>query len=441
MALNFSHLCMKPSEVDMLLYHGDCVDGFASAFAGYYFMRTKNQRKKISFIPCQHQKPPPIVSGKNVLLCDFSYKAPILKQLLANSNKLCILDHHVSAEKDLKEIPAKHKVFNKAHSGAYITWAYFFGEETVPLMIKYIEDNDIWRKAMPNTKAFTSYVFNMPKTFELYEKMLDDSHVHSVVIPVGDGMSKQNDTYIMDGVKKAAVHLMLIDSRLYFVATVNTSILKSEIGNTLFFHNPNINFACCYSKNPYTGETFISLRSIDSATDVEVIASRIGGGGHRNAAGVSLFNSDMLPGLLIDRYQCFDLINHIKLCSQTLIDNETSVNIVYLNSSHHKRHLGKYLLQTRYDEMYEGETRSISEANSIIRNRTKDMTFYMGLDLAAIYVYDDSNNRTYFSIQSDNSDLLHMIKDIYKKYVVDTDDTNIYQRLKLSFDGFCNKLK
>ena len=30
------------------------------------------------------------------------------------------------------------------HSGAYITWKYFFGDDEVPLLIKYIEDNDIY---------------------------------------------------------------------------------------------------------------------------------------------------------------------------------------------------------------------------------------------------------------------------------------------------------
>ena len=77
MSISFSHLCILPNEVDMLLYHGDCVDGFASAFACYYYMKTQNKKKKVSFIACQHQKPPPNVSGKNVLICDFSYKQDI----------------------------------------------------------------------------------------------------------------------------------------------------------------------------------------------------------------------------------------------------------------------------------------------------------------------------------------------------------------------------
>ncbi len=399
-----------------------------------------NKKKKVSFIPCQHQKPPPNVSGKNVLMCDFSYKYNILKDMIVSANKFCILDHHVSAEKDLKNVSDSHKIFDKSHSAAYIVWAYFFGEANIPLFVRYVEDNDIWAKRMPNTKAFTSFIFNLPKTFDIYEKFLDDSYVTNTVLPIGEGMQKQNDSYITDGVKKVAMNFMLIDSKLYFIATVNTAILKSEIGNAVFNSYPNANFAVCHSQNGFTGENYLSLRSMDTATDVEVIASKFGGGGHRNAAGISAFGSDTLPGILLDRYQCYNIIQRIKIKTQTLIDGETEVNIAYLNSTQHKRHLGAYLLQTRYEEQFEGDSREISEACSIIRNRNKDASYYIGLDLACIYYYDDSEDFTYFSVVSHNIDLLYMMKEMYNTYVVDTDDSNIYKRLKLKFAGLMSQL-
>ena len=199
---------------------------------------------------------------------------------------------------------------------------------------------------------------------------------------------------------------------------------------------PNANFALCHSQNSFTGETYLSLRSMDTATDVEVIASKFGGGGHRNAAGISVFGSDTLPGILLDRYQCYNIVQRIKIKTQILIDKETEVNIVYLNSTQHKRHIGAYLLQTRYDEIFEGELREVSEGCSIIRNKIKDASYYIGLDLSCIYFYDDSEDMTYFSVVSQNMDLLLAIKDMYSIYVVDTDDANISKRLKLKFAGY-----
>jgi hypothetical protein len=258
---------------------------------------------------------------------------------------------------------------------------------------------------------------------------------------MGEGMQKQNDSYIQDGVKKIAINFMLIDTKLYFVGSVNTSVLKSEIGNTMFHFYPNANFACCYSNNTFTGETYISLRSVDNATDVSVIAEKFGGGGHRNAAGISVFNTNTIPGILLDRQQCYDLLERIKIITQTIIDG-SSLNIVYLNSTHHKKNLGKFLLQTRYIEpmLDKASSRQVSEACSIIRNKNKDMSYYIGLDLACIYYYDDNDDATYFSVVSDNIDLLIMLKDIYSEFVYDTDDIKINDRLKLKFNGFINRL-
>jgi oligoribonuclease NrnB/cAMP/cGMP phosphodiesterase (DHH superfamily) len=434
--INFSNVCLKPDEIDMVLYHGDCIDGYASAFACYYYFKQKKdkKKKKITYMPLQYQKQPPMVDGKNILMCDFSFKYSVLKDILKSSRKLLILDHHQSAEKDLRNIPNENKIFRMDHSGAYITWAYFFGEESVPLMIRYVEDNDIWKRSMTNTRQFISYVANIPKQFDQYEKLLDDDFVTNSVIPIGDGMQKQNDNYINDGVKKMAVNFILLDNKLYFVGTVNTSILKSEIGNAFLISNPDANFAICYSKNEYTGETYISMRSTNTGTDVEEIASKFGGGGHRNSAGLSVYTADTIPSILIDRYQCYNQIKNIKIVKQTLRD-QLDLNIVYLNSYHHKRHLGKYLLQTRYTEQIDDNLRNITEAVSIIRNKTKDPTYYIGVDISVIYYYNDSEDYTYFSIISESLDILYLLKDLYSENITNTDDTNITTRLKIKLKG------
>ena len=444
--IDFKNLCLNKDDIDTVLYHGDCVDGFASAFACWLYFKqkaqkTKTKQKKISYIACQYQKQPPMLENRNVLMCDFSYKYNVLKNILKSVNKIIILDHHQSAEKDLQQIPKENKIFDMKHSGAYITWAYFFGEESVPLMIRYIEDNDIWKKSMTHTRQFTSYVFNIPKQFDQYEKLLDDNFVTNTVIPIGDGMLKQNDNYINDGIKKAAVNFILLDNNLYFVGNVNTAILKSEIGNSFLTSNPDANFATCYSRNEYTGETYISLRSTNTGTDVEEIASKFGGGGHRNAGGLTVYNADALPSILIDRYQCFNQIKTVKIVTHALsMNDELELNIAYLNSYHHKRHLGKYLLQKRYEETENGNNINISEAVSIIRNKIKDPTYYIGLDLSVIYYYDESEDYTYFSIIAESLELLYMLKDIYSDYVFNTDDKNITTRLKIKMKGLKNRI-
>jgi hypothetical protein len=47
--------------------------------------------------------------GKNVLVCDLSFRKEHIPSLLAVVNKLLILDHHKSAEKDLQDLPDVYK--------------------------------------------------------------------------------------------------------------------------------------------------------------------------------------------------------------------------------------------------------------------------------------------------------------------------------------------
>ena len=46
MSIDFSNICLKPDEIDMVLYHGDCIDGFASAFSCMHYFKQKNKSKK-----------------------------------------------------------------------------------------------------------------------------------------------------------------------------------------------------------------------------------------------------------------------------------------------------------------------------------------------------------------------------------------------------------
>ena len=433
--LNFSKLCMKPDEVDTVLYHGNCNDGFGSAFACYYYMKNKFPHKAISYHPCYHNQCPPDVNGKNVLICDISFSYDTMINMIKKSNKLCILDHHKTAQEDLKNIPDANKIFEMKHSGAYITWAYFFGESDVPKLIRYIEDNDIWTRTLPNTKAFTAFINSIQKKFDLYENFLDDNYIETTAIPVGLGMQRANEKYVEEAVKRTALNFMLINNKLYFVGSVNTSILKSEIGNAIFDSYPNADFSLCYSESTYTDENYVSLRSVNNATDVSAIAKLFNGGGHRNASGIVTYGSAYMPCVILDHYQCYNLLDQIKIKAQVLMDKETNVNIVYLNSTHHKKKIGQYLLQTKYIEQYNDKEREITQACSIMRNKTKDMSYYIGIDIACVYYYNESDESTYFTIVSDNADLLEHIGELYSDFIVDKN-----KQIRLKIAGFVNRL-
>ena len=90
----------NPNEVEMVLYHANCSDGFGAAWAAWKLLGSKAK-----YIACKHGSPPPDVTGKNVAICDFSFNNATTKKMIQDANSLVILDHHKSAVVELHDIP------------------------------------------------------------------------------------------------------------------------------------------------------------------------------------------------------------------------------------------------------------------------------------------------------------------------------------------------
>jgi oligoribonuclease NrnB/cAMP/cGMP phosphodiesterase (DHH superfamily) len=376
---------MDPSEIDYVIYHGNCSDGFTSALACYLYFKASNgynkHGNKIEYYPAFHGSMSPNVEGKNVLICDFSYKEAIILNMISKSKNLLIIDHHKSAEFELKSIPDKNKIFNMDHSGCVLTWQFFYPDQDIPLLFKYVEDNDIWLKQMPNTREITSYIFSLPFDFEEYSKLLDDEHLYSV-IPVATGFAKQNKLYIDQSMKHVSKKFIKFDNKYHMVGLVNSSVLKSEIGNCVFSKYPNCDFSGVYSI--IDSKITTSLRSTNDRTDVSLIATKLGGGGHRNASGITSYGN--IFDDVIDTNNIYNMLNNIYFKD----------NIVFLNSPYHKIELSKYLLQTRTIE----NNLNVQECCSINRNKMKNDT-YINCDISCIWHYADE--KTYITIAYNNN--------------------------------------
>lgn len=57
----------------LCIYHGKCADGFTAAWAVY-----KAFGENVDFFEGVHGQEPPDVSGRDVILVDFSYKRAVL---------------------------------------------------------------------------------------------------------------------------------------------------------------------------------------------------------------------------------------------------------------------------------------------------------------------------------------------------------------------------
>ena len=319
--------------IDTVLYHGHCSDGFGSAFIVWLYYKKLygvDRANSIVYIPCNYLSEGEILEdnflsemeGKNILMVDFSYKYDQLLRLMKVAQTFKILDHHKTSKNDLDKIDADFKIFDLERSGVGITWDWFNegkGEE-IPFFLAMIQDRDLWRFSIPQTKKFIASFYEKKFDFDLWEKYLQREKVNETISEGKSWLSYQS-LIINDIAKGSYCLLHLINKSLAIVSYVNTPLLKSEIGNKLLMKNPLADFSVGW--NYRREKTYLSLRSSDDRFDVESVAKEFGAGGHRNASALVLDGlKEKLP------YEIIPEMGLIKLLSGA-IHGETKFKLKY----------------------------------------------------------------------------------------------------------------
>src|SRR3989338_4764503 len=137
----------------IILYHNHCDDGFGAAWAAW-----KKFGAKARYIGVSYSEPlPKGLKGKDVYILDFCYSPQEIKELLIITNRLVLIDHHISNEKAVKIAP-EHIFDATEHSGAYLAWKYFHPTIKIPRLIKYINDVDLWEWKLSYSHELSSFI-------------------------------------------------------------------------------------------------------------------------------------------------------------------------------------------------------------------------------------------------------------------------------------------
>ena len=272
-----------------VIYHSNCLDGFGAAWAARRYFQVNGKREDVEFIPGVYQTTLPDVTGKFVYVVDFSYKREDMKKLASQAKQITVIDHHASAIKDLedldKEVVNLNLHFGKDNSGAVLTWRHFFPNNECPMLLKHIEDRDLWAWKLEGTKEITTGLFAKGFNFEGWSELIETgengiAHLYAI----GSVLNEKFDADLAR-IIKSSTHRLVIDG--YSVPAINApGMFASEGGNILSQGEP---FAAVYQI--LDGKLSFSLRSQGNeaqALDVSVIAAKFGGGGHKNAAGFSI---------------------------------------------------------------------------------------------------------------------------------------------------------
>ena len=267
---------VKPHAPDVVLYHAECMDGFGAAWA--LWKRFPQAR----FLPVKHGFPQPEgLDNQHVVMVDFSYHREDILALADCTASLQILDHHITAESALADLP--YAYFDMDRSGAVLAWEWAHAQP-VPWLLQYVQDKDLWRWQLPHSREISAALASYPFDFVIWEQLQFDT-----VKVEGTGILRAENNLI----DKLVQNPVMVSLAGYTVPAVHSPVLASQIGEQLAARHA---FGVIWHQKD--GRRYFSLRSKSGGISVSEIARQYGGGGHMHAAGFSLEISDHSSNIL-----------------------------------------------------------------------------------------------------------------------------------------------
>ena len=268
------------------IYHAGCPDGFGAAWAVWqawgedalYIARGHDDELRAADY-----------EGDLVLFADIAPSAHAWRDLAEQAERLVVLDHHVSArdrylaDPTLAEAVAAnghHVVFDLAHSGAVLAWGHLHPERPPPPLLAYVEDQDLWRFALPASREVNAAITSQPRGFDVWSR-LASTPVETLAAegrPILRALRMEVDRALASAHPVSCAGLRL--------EAVNARHARAEIGHELAERRAFGTPAGVVYRLTGT-RVDVSLYSVGDF-DVARIAERLGGGGHRNAAGFSV---------------------------------------------------------------------------------------------------------------------------------------------------------
>lgn len=318
-----------------VLYHADCIDGFGSAYAAW-----RQFGAKAIYRPLHHGEDWDIdaIAGHQVFILDFSFAPDTLEAMAATAESVTQIDHHASARQAWGDrlpdetsdlVTYRHPklpltvIFDLQKSGARLTWEHFHPSQPVPLALQHIEDQDLWRFALPGTRPFCRALRLLPFDFSAWDKLIGQTQTaetkrYGEMLASGQAI----EVFFQNEVERLANsdlrvpaclrgepvdalqaqrhgQAIIADGDLAWLAArgiaINGNVLfASELGNRLAEQSASFGLVWQLAAN---GVVKASLRSKGNF-DVAAIAVRYGGGGHRNAAGFRMAHEKFMREVL-----------------------------------------------------------------------------------------------------------------------------------------------
>lgn len=270
-----------------VFYHADCLDGFGGAYAAW-----KKFGDTAEYYPSKYGHAPLVeeAAGKEAYFIDFCYPQEIMDGVLKSASSLVVLDHHEGIQDVVKSMP--QHVYDSDRSGATIAWDYFHPHTPRPKLLQHIEDEDLYRFRMPETRPLGVFLSAHDFSFSFWDEVaadLEGAEGRKKIFDKAEAFMEYFNHLVDLSIEHA--HPVLFEG--HEVLLTNTSpmkTLKSAVGNALAKKKPP--FALVVSVHP--NGLGVSIRG-DGSIDVSAIARKYNGNGHPRSSGFRIPWQNPMP--------------------------------------------------------------------------------------------------------------------------------------------------
>ncbi len=278
-----------------VLYHADCSDGLAAAYAVWY-----KYGEEINYVPVSHGEPfPELKLDENSILyiLDFHFSKDIINQLRSKVKSCMIIDHHITSINDLGDI--EDFICDITKSACVLTWEYLHPNIEVPKLLLYAQDRDLQLFQYPETKALfegiraSGYI----QDFTYWGDLIKSKESFVKTVEIGFTLLLEQQVKVNNFITNPN-KFKIVKLKDKIAAVYNTTVLIEEMAEKLIeYEHYDVDYTIGYHITG-KGKIVLSFRSkIGTDIDVETIALSYGGGGHKHSSGATLNLKDSLKFL------------------------------------------------------------------------------------------------------------------------------------------------
>lgn len=275
----------------VVLYHGSCADGFGGAYAAW-----KKFGDSAEYIPLHRGNDlPEGLEGAHLYFIDFCYPQEQMDHFVSIAGKVTVLDHHEGVADVIQSMP--EYVYETELSGSGIAWRYFHPETPLPTLLAHVQDDDLYRFALPDTRAVMTYLEVHPFEFEVWDEMarkLDDAAERGPFFERTRIYAEYFELLAQSAADRAKL-VSFEGYECYYGISHPLKSMKSMVGHLLAEKKGPIALVVAAHPNGYG----VSIRG-DGTVDVTKIAQKFGGNGHPNASGFLIPREGPFPWTLLE---------------------------------------------------------------------------------------------------------------------------------------------